>query len=178
MADKPAWQLLTEQQAFTTYATQDDAAAVQGPGAKDYVASQDVKYWFDPMAHTTEDGRVQLKIAGVSYVMYPFVFTGDLDGDGNGILGNLVIPVSQATRVNIKPDGPYPGTGATTPVPLKPLSAFQRIRQRSPFLGFQIRNTDVADKSSGSYTDLKPVLDALAEISAKLDKFISAKLGS
>lgn len=179
MVDKTAWESLEGHQAFTTYATQADAAAASAPGAKDYVATQDEKGWHDPKADTTEDGRRQIKVGGVPHVMYPAVFTGVADAAGIGIVEELVIPVAQAKKVNIKPTGTgmtnVPGTGNTVKVPLKPMTVFQKIQRRSGVSNFWIRNTDVAEESNTA-VDLSPTLAALAALDAKVDKIL-AKLG-
>ncbi len=175
MENKPAWQSLEDQQAFTTYATQADAVAASATGAKDYNPAQDEKGWLDPKADTTEDGRRQIKVGGVPHVMYPAVFTGVADAAGDGIVEELVIPVAQAKKTNIKPTGPgmtnVPGTGNVVKVPLKPLTVFQKIRRRSGVSNFWIRNTDVAEESNTA-VDLSPTLAALASMSTKVDKIL------
>ena len=179
MSTKAPWEPLESYQEFPTFATQADAAKVLAPGALDYVATEDAKNWFDPNADLPGDGKVFFPISGVPWVIYPRAFSGKLNPDETGIVGNLAIKVSEAKKVNIPPTGTgmtnVPATGLVVPVPLKPLAATQKLLRPNPFSPFQVRNTDVplagdGDQQSGV------ILAALGRLEIKINK-IMAKFG-
>ncbi len=144
---KPAWELLDAYYAFPNFATQDDAAQANAPGARNYLASEDDKHWFDPKADLPGEGKTLFSINSVPHVMYHRAFFGRQYSDGSGVLEPLVIPVAFAKRVNIIPTGTgttnWPATGKTVPVPINPLLPTQILLRPNPFSPFQVRNTDV-----------------------------------
>lgn len=175
---KQAWEPLESYQEFPTFATQDDAAKVNAPGARDYVAEHDDKHWFDPDPADGRDGKFTFDLSGVPHVFYPRVVTGAMSPDGSGRVTSLVIPVVQAAKVNIIPTGPnttnWPATGKSVPVPMLPFGAEQKLLKPNPFSPFMVRNTDVplpADEAG-----LTPVMAAINGLRVQVDKIL-AKLG-
>ena len=174
------WESLASYQEFPTFATQDDAAKVNAPGAKDYVATQDGKGWFDPDPTDNKDGKFNFDMGGTQMVFYPRVHTGAMNADGSGKLTSLVVSVAQAARVNIVPTGPgttnWPSTGKNLPVPLMPLGPNQTLLKSSPFGPFMVRNTDVPLPADASQVGQDAVLSAVNGVRVQVDKIL-AKLG-
>jgi len=176
MSDKAPWESLEGYQEFMTFATQDDAAKVNAPGAKDYVSTKDAKNWFDPNPEDGQGGKFTFDIGDTPHVLYPRAFFGKLNPDQTGILSSLVIPVNDAKRVNIILTGTgmtnVPATGKSTPVPLKALGANQVILRQTPFSPFMVRNTDVPLAGEQQQQGNDAVVAALASIEAKVNKIL------
>jgi hypothetical protein len=164
-------------QEFTTFATQDDAAKVNAPGAKTYVAAEDSKGWFDPNPEDGTEGKFNFTMGDKLMVFYPRVFLGKMTDQGVGITVSLVIAAEFAKRVNIPPTGPLmtnvPGTGKVTPVPLKALAATQVLLRPNPFSPFQVRNTDVPLAEEAAQQGAADTLATLKRVETKVDKIMT-----
>jgi hypothetical protein len=175
---KPAWELINAYWAFKTYATQEDAAKNEAPGARSYRITHDEKNWYDPDADKPGPGKSFFDIGDAPYVVYENVFMGKLAPDG--ALDRIALTVDFAKRVNIKPTGPGAtntlGTGKVTPVPLKgPLASTQRIMQpNNPFAPLMIRNLDVPEPKDA--LGATALMGAIADLATKIDKLL-AKFG-
>lgn len=175
MSQKAPWEPMADYQEFTTFATQADAAKVLAPGAKDYVAADDSKGWFDPNPEEVKDGKFTFDMGGKLMVFYPRVFVGKMTPEGVGITGSLVISVEFAKRVNIPPQlgtANVPGTGKVTPVPLKALAPSQKLLRPNPFSPFQVRNTDVPLAEEAAQQQGADTLSTLQRLETKVDKIL------
>ena len=185
---KPAWEPLEGHQVVRTFATQEEAATAGVPGAKNYVAAEDQKLWFDPKAGEPDPEpapgktpkpktKEHFEVGGVPWVLYLFCFKDKRDANEDGVLESLALPVSQALKLNIKPTvvgGSAPGTGNTVPVPLSgPLEPTQKIRRRSSFAGFEIRNVDVPTETEKVADQTKDTAEAVVRIEAKVDRILA-----
>jgi hypothetical protein len=174
---KPAWEPIEDYLTFVTYPNQETAAAAAAPGARNYVATEDQKDWYDRNAGQPSPGKRLFTSRGVPWVLYLYgAFTGKLDNDGNGIVEDLAMTVDEAAKVNIIPKGPnmtnIPQTGNTVPVPfISPLSPTQKIRREMPMGGFKIRNIDVLLPGEQAQQNLE---NTLAEILANQRKIMTA----
>jgi hypothetical protein len=181
METKPAWESLEKLQAFPTYQDQAAAAAANAPGAKEYVANQDERHWYDPDPGAPSPFKTHFEVGAVPWVMYRFAFTGKMDADENGIVSSIAMPIAQAGKVNIMPSGlgmtNLPSTGRTVPVPMsRDLAATEKIRRQTPFSAAMIRNVDVMLPGEAAAQTVELMAVALAQANQKLDKVL-AKLG-
>jgi hypothetical protein len=160
-AQKPPYEALSTLNAFPTYATCPDFERATAKPCPAWNATKPPKYWADP------NPVKKLTLGGVAITLYDSFLGSRVNEEG--VLESFGIAVDDAKAVNIPRTDVANVPGADVlpvPVPMRALSATQRIVQHGFGGLWQVRNTDVPE--SQEMADQSEVLKLLRAIAAKL----------
>lgn len=146
MPNKPIFQKLEEFQLVPSYGDR-AAAAAAGVTVPAYVPTDPVKGWVMTEAMARAVPGVQLfTFRDETLITFPVAFFGKATVVGGvtvGVTESMTLPLNKLGVFNMLPEEPnanIPGLGYAWPVPLRALTAVQRLERVQ--MSWQVRNLD------------------------------------